>query len=863
MEACRRNFFAVLVLALSLIGTESATAQERASVGGFVTSGANALCALVLINGQSQFSCDGAGRYDMDVPLDKNGMISVQAFADGFSPVNKVLTPEQAAEYPIEMFVAGQGVSFRVESTVEPGTSEKRAFISGTVGNGSVPVCALVLANGQKMFSCGENIGIFDLDVPLDGDGNITLMVFAAGFQPYKRIIGDSDSGPGPQASNNFTAVALESESPDPRIGYPLNLTLTIDAIESADDVPVTFYAFDPVNEAAKPFALDAWVIAEIITGRNDYEIVINVPSEVENPQSYFIGASIDPLDRFLETDEEDNQTSVELTLSAARSPNLFIEHIEPDRTTMVLDRSAWDYGAQIAKTGEINSDAGGTLRWGGHGIEERTEVEAFAILRLKRSDKPPSDILDIPLYLWNTDEQRYVYAYGVDPDTGSNTGVEEWLPIGRVEPPMGESATEFDIKSAHLDFYFPGRLGSELEIALRNLNVFLGPIVPPPDLSEEDIQALRTYLFGADLEVVISELCVSIRPADQSIVEDTTDDNSACTPLQFILPPLPEPPPPPPPIVVPPIYDKPVFPLYKNARYSTGWPGAFFGVSVDLVSSTAIDSNGIVVSGLAEIPVTLFGVRMQFAGIEARAQMIPDSNGFAEAVTSSDPGLSLDILAFDKVIYTTDRPPESTGEISLSYSIEVPDPEQLGFCCNLGPVPVNYKASVSGSVGVSGELEFESESNSESFVYKTTFFESAEASFQAFANFVVARIGGDAVATLIENSFPIENRSTINILDDRHSNGTSEVEIISQYLVKNEISGPEGSINAFVEVGAGEKCDWGIFSFVCKALPNFRYEKSILEWAPFKKLDFTIVNDVDVIDVVTLPDGTVVYYGE
>ena len=50
-------------------------------------------------------------------------------------------------------------------------------------------LCAMVLANGQTMFSCGVNLGVFDLEVPLEPDtGEITLQVFASGFAPYKDV---------------------------------------------------------------------------------------------------------------------------------------------------------------------------------------------------------------------------------------------------------------------------------------------------------------------------------------------------------------------------------------------------------------------------------------------------------------------------------------------------------------------------------------------------------------------------------------------------------------------------------------------------------------------------------------------------
>ncbi len=58
--------------------------------------------------------------------------------------------------------------------------------ISGEVESfGGDPLCAMVLANGQHMFSCGASQGRYDLTVPADENGNITVFGFADGFQPY------------------------------------------------------------------------------------------------------------------------------------------------------------------------------------------------------------------------------------------------------------------------------------------------------------------------------------------------------------------------------------------------------------------------------------------------------------------------------------------------------------------------------------------------------------------------------------------------------------------------------------------------------------------------------------------------------
>ena len=57
------------------------------------------VCALVLANGKSQFSCDGAGNFSLaDVPVDARGLVTLYSWADGFIPFKAVFAPGQAAE---------------------------------------------------------------------------------------------------------------------------------------------------------------------------------------------------------------------------------------------------------------------------------------------------------------------------------------------------------------------------------------------------------------------------------------------------------------------------------------------------------------------------------------------------------------------------------------------------------------------------------------------------------------------------------------------------------------------------------------------------------------------------------------------
>ena len=202
MTAFIRHSLLALLLSLCMLGHNSAFSHgEKADwihVGGNVDFEGIPLCALVLINGQSQFSCDANGRYDMEVPADADGMITVQVFVDGFAPFSQIVTPDQAAAYPVAMAKDQDSPTFDVSAVTEPSVTEGWLVVSGSIKTEGTPVCALVLANGQSMFSC-EGSGQYSLDVPLDQDGNVTLMVFAAEFKPYKRVI-NSQNPPGPSA---------------------------------------------------------------------------------------------------------------------------------------------------------------------------------------------------------------------------------------------------------------------------------------------------------------------------------------------------------------------------------------------------------------------------------------------------------------------------------------------------------------------------------------------------------------------------------------------------------------------------------------------------------------------------------------
>ena len=41
----------------------------------------------------------------------------------------------------------------------------------------------------QHMFTCGDTLGFYELDVPLDEHGKIILYGFCSGFAPFKAVL--------------------------------------------------------------------------------------------------------------------------------------------------------------------------------------------------------------------------------------------------------------------------------------------------------------------------------------------------------------------------------------------------------------------------------------------------------------------------------------------------------------------------------------------------------------------------------------------------------------------------------------------------------------------------------------------------
>ena len=77
--------------------------------------------------------------------------------------------------------------------------------------NDGIPICAMVLANGQYMFSC-DGTGAYHLNVPLDANGEVTVFAFADGFAPFSVTAGPS----GIPASLRLIEAASYCQTSDP-----------------------------------------------------------------------------------------------------------------------------------------------------------------------------------------------------------------------------------------------------------------------------------------------------------------------------------------------------------------------------------------------------------------------------------------------------------------------------------------------------------------------------------------------------------------------------------------------------------------------------------------------------------------------
>lgn len=643
--------------------------------------------------------------------------------------------------------------------------------------------------------------------------------------------------------TNNLIAESLEIETGFPRIGYPLEFTVTIEAVEATENVSIALFAIDKDRDDVRQLVLDTSTLDLVVAGTNSYLFEVEVPTSLQTAGEYYIGALVDAADVIGETSETDNETATVVTLAPAQAPNLVVESLEADRSAILLDRESYNFDEQ-AEQGVVNSDAGGTVSWRVNGAVAPIDVEAFATLRLDRSDN--GAVREVPLYLWNSVEQRYMNAYAVDPESGGSSP-EEWLPIGPVGQSVTEGAdnsgpvtlSEFDARFAHLDFYFPGGLASELEIALRNIPIAFdsGPTIPPPDLTASEINALRGYLRGASQQNLSSELCVDVRPINPAVVEDETEDNRACTPLALVLP--------------PPGGGTSDEPLLFESGFSTRWGGKFFGFGLDFSTSASADNRGVILDGLGAAPMTVFGLDIEFFGVEGRAQVLPISEK-DNPPPGQEPGFFLEVRHLTRTLAFITVPDGAVGPLQLFFTKEFAGKEKV---VAVGPVPVKLKAGLTGNIGAEYSIIFGDEA-ANGIALEMAPFVNVKAGASAAVTVGVADVGVEGALTLVEEKFKIRSGASINVLDD-----LSEIVYVPRMQLINELIGAKGALSVFVKVSVPtvKECSWGIIKGVCPGLKTVKFPYTLAQYTAFKKTDI-LFDESRPISVVTLPDGSPKY---
>jgi hypothetical protein len=149
-------------------------------------AGGKPLCAMVLASGKYQFSCNPDGPFSLtNLSRENDGTVKRQVYVDGSFPNIEIL--QGSRDETVVMEAAGKCPEYNQPYNPQesPGSAGKRVNISGMVlvQNTGTPVCAMVLANGQYVFSC-DGSGNYKLNIPLDDKGQFKLQVYADGFAP-------------------------------------------------------------------------------------------------------------------------------------------------------------------------------------------------------------------------------------------------------------------------------------------------------------------------------------------------------------------------------------------------------------------------------------------------------------------------------------------------------------------------------------------------------------------------------------------------------------------------------------------------------------------------------------------------------
>lgn len=709
---------------------------------------------------------------------------------------------------------------------------------------------------------------------------------------------GDGGNGgappPPPAATNNLTATGMQVVTADPRIGYPLDVSVSLMANETTNNVSVSLFAVqkDQATSSSDPtqIPLGTQTIDQVDAGGSTHDIKVNIASSVAAPGQYYITAVVDPADLVPETTKDDNTFSIETTIGAPAT-NVFLSDVTLDRSSLEISTTPYNQEVTGAAGDVYNADASATITVGADGLaaSDKINIEAFATLRMTRTDLGTTH--DVPLYLWNSAANRYIDAYGVDP-TGQTTATSvEWLPLGEFAPQLvtqtsDETALDpLNNDSALLNFYFPGKLGSVLEYAMRyqNLPTTLStePTIPPPDLTDQAISDLKAFLkslpsgaIGDESEamaVMNFAICVDIRPAANTIVDSDTSDNEKCSPIAITLPPLP--PSPPPPVVagITPVFTNATNPLELSHGYKTKAGGSMFSFGLDFGNSVSADERGYKEDEHAAIPITVFGLKGDYMKIAVSAQLVPDYPGKPETETTHFTVEERHLGQLIDSVYSV--PPGSDPNVKplevkfVAYSKDFPDPPKEALMW-LGPVPLSVGASVEGDFGVDFGLALSDEypDGYRMSIGQGGPFASVEALVYAA---VGSKVGGfaagiEGVLSLLDEKINFGNDVDIAVIEHAEANSPVEFTITQGPKITNVFTGPQGKINLFAvySVPAIGKCKVGPIKIPCPVFKKIKVTQNL--WSSKSLFEFEDVlyqADNLQLDVVIPPGQQPVYF--
>ncbi len=653
-----------------------------------------------------------------------------------------------------------------------------------------------------------------------------------------------SRSQPPPEvkATNNLTANSVAVVAAAPRVGHALQLRATITAVEETPDVSVSYFALNGDDvaqelEQVRQFYLGTVTLPLVRAGTAAYGAELTVPTSVTPPGDYVILCSLDPSDLLRETSEDDNLAEIATRLAPVADPNLFLADVVLDRQSIVLDPDQDDVAGDDPDDVQ-NADAGGTIVVGIEGTLAPVAVEVFARLRMRRTDPMPplGDTHDVPLYLWDSDAQRYNDAFGLN-------GPVQWLPLGDVAPEtVAEGETAVDVatpgrKSAHLDLYLPGKLAAVMTAILNQLPQGPPPTQPPPDLTLQAIADLQAFFEGARLSQLEFSIVVDVRPVGGAFSDTNAADNTISRPFYLILPGHEG--------------TAPDHPLALTQGSESGWDSNLFGVGFGFDAFASLDARGAIADVRGGVQITVFGNKLDFLQVDGHAQVVPavDPAVVADGETS---GFGLDLEFAGQTVYSYREPLGYVFDGTFSVTKEKSFSKQFF----VGPVPVSVSGGVAGSIGYRLTASLEPASLASS----VRPFAGLEATLEAGVGIVGFRAGAGGTLTLITEEFAAGVQTGLVVASAGPSpavfQGSATMRVV------NTLTGPNGRLFLFVEYPGVKWCRACVLG-VCIPYPcglkTVHKELTLVTWQTFVKQD-VLFDETWCRQVTT--DGTTTTFG-